>query len=109
MLFVEPRFFLFFAIVFAAYWSLRRNGARKLLLLIASYVFYGAWDARFTLLLGFSTLFDYLTGLAMQRTPDRGRRRLLIAFSVSVNLGLLSIFKYFNFFADSFVSLLHAA
>ncbi|HLZ67182.1 MAG TPA: MBOAT family protein [Aliidongia sp.] len=108
MLFIEPRFFLFYAIVFALYWTLRRNGQRKLLLLVASYVFYGAWDARFTLLLGFSTLFDYLTGLAMARTPNPGRRRLLIAFSVSVNLGLLSIFKYFNFFADSFAVLLHS-
>ena len=70
MLFVEPRFFLFFAIVFALYWSLRRNGQRKLLLLAASYVFYGAWDARFTLLLGFSTLFDFLTGLAMAANLD---------------------------------------
>jgi alginate O-acetyltransferase complex protein AlgI len=107
MLFVEPRFFLFFALVFAAYWSLPRNGQRKFLLLVASYVFYGAWDARFTLLLGFSTVFDYLTGLAMERSDNDRRRRLLIAFSVSVNLGLLSIFKYFNFFADSFVTLLN--
>jgi alginate O-acetyltransferase complex protein AlgI len=109
MLFVEPRFFLFFAIVFTAYWSLRGNAQRKFLLLVASYIFYGAWDARFTLLLGFSTLFDYLSGLAMERTDNDRRRRLLIAFSVSVNLGLLSIFKYFNFFADSFVTLLNDA
>ena len=109
MLFVEPRFFVFFAIVFALYWSLRRNAARKAVLLVSSYIFYGAWDARFTLLLAFSTLFDYGAGLAMERVGDPWRRKAIIVGSVSVNLALLFTFKYFNFFADSFVGLLHAA
>ena len=109
MLFVEPRFFVFFAIVFAAYWTLRRNAARKALLLVASYIFYGAWDPRFTALLAFSTLFDYGAGLAMEAAASPIRRKLIIAFSVSVNLALLFTFKYFNFFTDSFLGLLHAA
>ena len=109
MLFVEPRFFVFFAIVFALYWSLRRNAARKVVLLVSSYIFYGAWDVRFTLLLAFSTLFDYGAGLAMERVQDPRRRKLIIAGSVTVNLALLFTFKYFNFFTDSFVGLLHAA
>ncbi|GGF10519.1 membrane-bound O-acyltransferase family protein [Aliidongia dinghuensis] len=109
MLFVEPRFFVFFAIVFALYWSLKRNTQRKVVLLVASYIFYGAWDPRFTALLAFSTLFDYGAGLAMEAASSGRRRKLIILFSVSVNLTLLFTFKYFNFFADSFVGLLHAA
>ncbi|HEV2678754.1 MAG TPA: MBOAT family O-acyltransferase [Aliidongia sp.] len=109
MLFVEPRFFVFFAIVFALYWSLRRNTARKWVLLVSSYIFYGAWDPRFTLLLAFSTLFDFGAGLMMEAARDQRRRKLIIAFSVTVNLALLFTFKYFNFFTDSFVGLLHAA
>ena len=109
MLFIEPRFFVFFAIVFALYWSLRCNTARKTVLLVASYIFYGAWDPRFTLLLAFSTLFDFGAGLAMESAPDQRRRHLIIAASVTGNLALLFTFKYFNFFADSFVTLLHAA
>ncbi|MDB5360500.1 MAG: rane bound O-acyl transferase family protein [Rhodospirillales bacterium] len=109
MLFIEPRFFVFFAIVFALYWSLRRNDHRKIVLLVASYIFYGAWDPRFTLLLAFSTLFDFGAGLAMADARDQRRRHLIIAISVTVNLALLFTFKYFNFFADSFVGLLHTA
>jgi alginate O-acetyltransferase complex protein AlgI len=109
MLFVEPRFFVFFAIVFTVYWSLRRNRDRKIVLLIASYIFYGAWDPRFTLLLAFSTVFDYGAGLAMEATADERRRKLIICVSLAVNLALLFTFKYFNFFADSLVTLLHAA
>jgi alginate O-acetyltransferase complex protein AlgI len=109
MLFVEPRFFVFFAIVFTVYWSLKRNRDRKIVLLIASYIFYGAWDPRFTLLLGFSTLFDYGAGLAMEASTSHSRRKLIIVVSLFVNLSLLFTFKYFNFFADSFVALLHTA
>src|SRR5450432_786287 len=47
MLFTEPRFAIFFLILFVLYWSLRSNGVRKVTLLIASYIFYGAWDWRF--------------------------------------------------------------
>jgi alginate O-acetyltransferase complex protein AlgI len=107
MLFIEPRYFLFFAIVFSIYWTLRSNRARKCVLLVASYVFYGAWDPRFLLLLAFSTLFDFVTGLKVEQSQSETARRWLITFCVSVNLGLLFVFKYFNFFADSFVSLLH--
>src|SRR5262245_5080282 len=105
MLFVEPRFFLFFAVVFSLYWLLRRNAHRKILLLVASYVFYGAWDPRFLALLWFCTLFDFATGIAIDRATDPARRRLLITGSVAVNLGVLFVFKYFNFFTGSFVAL----
>lgn len=103
MLFVELRFFLFFAVVFGVHWALRGARARKLCLLGASYLFYGAWDWRFLSLILISTAVDYLAGRRMScAIPDAARKRWLIA-SLVTNLGLLGVFKYFNFFAASFV------
>lgn len=107
MLFVELRFFLFAGAVFAVYWLLRTNGLRKSWLLAASYVFYGAWDARFLGLIAFSTALDYLLGLQIERSGSPRTRRRLLAASVVVNLGVLGLFKYFNFFLGSAIELLH--
>ena len=68
MLFVELRFFIFLPIVLLGYWSLRTNRSRKLWLLAASYVFYGAWDWRFLFLIIGSTVLDYFAG---RGSPDR--------------------------------------
>ncbi len=83
-----------------------RPRARKTFLLLASYVFYGSWDARFLLLIAFSTGVDWFVGgrLAEDR-PDRERRRLL-ALSLAANLGLLGVFKYCDWFLDSLNRLL---
>jgi alginate O-acetyltransferase complex protein AlgI len=101
MLFVEARFFVFFAIVFAVTWSLRGNRERKLFLLGASYFFYAAWDWRFLSLIFISTAIDYVAGLMIAReSPRFGRRSWLLA-SIAANLGILGFFKYYNFFVDS--------
>jgi alginate O-acetyltransferase complex protein AlgI len=106
VLFVEYRFLFFFLAVFAVHWTLRPAWARKVWLLLASYVFYAAWDWRFLSLIWTSTIVDYLVGLRL-RVEDRDRtRRLLLAISVLVNLGLLGFFKYFGFFVDSAVEFL---
>ncbi|MCP5120657.1 MAG: MBOAT family protein, partial [bacterium] len=68
MLFTQPVFLLFFAVVFAVAWLERSNGRRKLWLLVASYVFYAGWDWRFLGLIVLSTLVDYTAGLALLRT-----------------------------------------
>ncbi len=102
MLFTEPLFFVFFALVFAAYWALRGNAARKNLLLAASYLFYGSWDWRFLGLIGICTLAAYLGG----RGAASAARKFWLVFGVGVNLGVLFFFKYFNFFADSLAALL---
>lgn len=107
MIFTEHRFLLFFGAVFALYWSLRGNSARELFLLVASYVFYSAWDWRFLPLLMGSTLCDYLAGLGIARTAERRVRRRWLLFSVVFNLGVLAIFKYLGFFVDSTVDFLH--
>ena len=70
-------------------------------LIAASYVFYGWWDWRFLGLIALSSATDFLVGLALERARRERPRRLLLAASLGVNLGLLGTFKYFGFFADS--------
>ncbi|MBI1327548.1 MAG: MBOAT family protein [Alphaproteobacteria bacterium] len=106
MLFTEARFFIFFAVVFGLYWLLRPNTWRKGLLLLASNVFYGAWDPRFLALIWFSVLLDYIVGFLLAREGDDSKRKMLVWLSVAANLAVLGFFKYFNFFADSLQVLL---
>ena len=101
MLFNEPIFFIFFALVFSVYWLVRHNGSRKTWLLAASYTFYAAWDWRFLFLIFTSTLIDYAVGLILRHEkPVLGRKAWLIV-SLCANLGILGFFKYFNFFVTS--------
>ena len=103
MLFVELRFFAFFAAVFAGAWLLRSNQHRKRLLTFSSYVFYGVWDWRFLSLILFITGVSYVTGeFARTRDADDRGRRLALALGIVSSLMVLAVFKYFNFFADSF-------
>lgn len=99
MIFTSYEYFAFFALVFALYWGLQRTLWQNILLLVASYVFYGWIHPWFCILLAASTLGDFLFGLAMTNDPTRKRRWLV--FSLIVNLGMLSVFKYFNFFVDN--------
>ncbi|OGD78121.1 MAG: acyltransferase [Candidatus Coatesbacteria bacterium RBG_13_66_14] len=101
-------FAVFLPIVFALYWSLNRAPLKlqNLLVIVASYVFYGWWDWRFLGLIFVSSLTDYLVGRGLARTEDPRRRKALLVASLVVNFALLGFFKYFNFFADSFASLL---
>jgi alginate O-acetyltransferase complex protein AlgI len=107
MLFVEPRFLIFFATVFVFYWSVRSDVLRKATLLVASYAFYSAWDYRFTFLIMFSTLVDYSVARLIEAESDPKRRRRFLLVSLCMNLGVLGFFKYFNFFAASTVDLLN--
>ncbi len=106
MVFNSLEYALFFPLVLALYWALRRRTPQNVLLLIASYVFYGAWDARFLTLMVFSTLTDFTVGLWLERARDDARRRRIFLISLAVNLGILGFFKYFNFFIDSAADLL---
>ncbi len=101
--FVFVRFFLLFYVI---YLLLARNlKAQNLLLLIASYIFYGFWDWRFLSLLWLSTIIDFFVGKFLAQTEDIKRRKLLLAISVVSNLSILGFFKYFNFFAASLINL----
>ncbi|MEO1527806.1 MAG: MBOAT family O-acyltransferase [Planctomycetota bacterium] len=108
MIFNSYLFIGFLAINLAVYWTLKSWTARKLQLLIASYLFYAAWNPPFVLLLLLSTAVDYALGKRLQVTESQSIRRTLLAASLLVNLGMLAWFKYASFFLASLVDLLHA-
>jgi D-alanyl-lipoteichoic acid acyltransferase DltB (MBOAT superfamily) len=107
MFFDTPVYFLFLTLVVLVYWRLSRR-AQNVFLLAASYFFYGWWDWRFLILIAVSTVVDFLCALAIDRSEVPVTRRLLLALSLTINLGFLGFFKYFNFFEDSLVQLLHS-
>ena len=106
MLFNSIDFAVFLPIVFVLYWYVTNRSLKlqNLLIVIASYVFYGWWDWRFLSLILFSTIVDYSIGLALKNEDDPKKRRYFLLASIIVNLGLLGFFKYYNFFLDNFVS-----
>ncbi|MEZ4808462.1 MAG: MBOAT family O-acyltransferase [Flavobacteriales bacterium] len=103
MYFNSFAFAVFLPVVWALYWSLARRPlwTQNLVILAASYFFYGWWDHRFLSLLILSSLLDFSLGRAMGRSQQGTTRRSLLALSLVGNLGMLCTFKYFNFFAGS--------
>jgi alginate O-acetyltransferase complex protein AlgI len=87
----------FLPITYVVFWLLRSASARYIWLTITGYVFYGYWDPRFTLLMGFSTLISYLAGLGFLRWEDPRRRKLCLIVPITIDLLLLGFFKYTNF------------
>jgi alginate O-acetyltransferase complex protein AlgI len=108
MLFDTPVYFVFLAIVVVCYWRLQRRG-QNILLLGASYFFYGWWDWRFLGLILLSTLVDYFCAHVIDQSDSPARRRTALTVSIVLNLGFLGFFKYFNFFIDSFAAMMHTA
>jgi alginate O-acetyltransferase complex protein AlgI len=108
MLFCSEKFLCFFTIVFAAYWLMPWHRARVWLLLIASFYFYASWNGKLAIIIGVSTVMDYLIARGMEATSSTFRRKLLLALSLCANLGLLVYFKYANFFLHSVEQALHA-
>ena len=109
VLFCSYQFLLFFAVVFAIYWSLPWAQARVSLLVVASFTFYASCNRWLALLVLGSTLADYLVALGLDALACPRRRRLLVVFSVLMNLGLLVYFKYANFFLHSIEDALRAS
>ncbi len=105
MLFNSIVFFVFLSIVFLIYWLFRNKlKVQNIIVLVASYFFYGWWDWRFLSLIFISSIVDYSIGLALSQVDKSSKRKLLLFLSVSANIGILGFFKYFNFFIDSFSS-----
>lgn len=100
MLFNTAEFALFFVVVYGFYLVLSHRG-QNLLLLAASYFFYGFWDWRYLSLLLLSTLVDYSCGRLIGSTADQRRRRIYLWASIVFSIGLLGVFKYYDFFASS--------
>jgi alginate O-acetyltransferase complex protein AlgI len=106
MLFNSLTFVVFFAAVLLAYRVLGNWNAKKAMLLVASYVFYGAWNPPFVALLAISTLVDWFVAKHMALEEDVHIRRRLLVISLLVNLGFLGFFKYGGFLLENFVALM---
>lgn len=108
MLFNSLNFAIFLPIVFFLYWFATRGNFKyqNILLLVSSYFFYACWDWRFLFLLMFSTVLDYYTGIKMSDAKNQNSKSFWFWLSISINLGFLGVFKYYNFFAESFASAL---
>lgn len=108
MLFNTFSFWLFFAVVFALFVA-SPTRLRKVILLVASYVFYGMWDWRFLSLIFISTVVDFFCAAAIEKSDSPTRRKSFLTLSIATNLGILGFFKYFNFFVENLVTLLATA
>ena len=112
MLFNSAAFLAFFSVFYAGYVLVRRHRrTQNVLLLVASYYFYGFWDWRFAGLIALTTLIDFSAGLAIERHKKGGRQdaaRRILQLCLAANLGLLGFFKYYNFFAESFAAAMNS-
>jgi alginate O-acetyltransferase complex protein AlgI len=102
MLFNSLTFVVFFVVVVTAYWSMRSWNARKNLLVVASYIFYGAWNPPFAALLFSTTAMDFWLGARIAKAKGRHARRVWLVASVCMNLSMLGFFKYGNFLLENF-------
>ncbi len=105
MLFNSIEFLLFLPTVFFLYWFVFKNQlrAQNVLLLVASYIFYGWWDWRFLSLIIASTFLDYFVAIQLGKTAISKKRKFLLGISLVGNLGMLGFFKYYNFFVASWI------
>jgi alginate O-acetyltransferase complex protein AlgI len=106
MLFNSLTFVVFFVVVVTVYWSIGSWRARKNLLVVASYVFYGAWNPPFAALLFGTTAMDFWLGRQMSKAGDQHAKRRWLVASVCMNLSMLGFFKYGNFLLENFQWLL---
>lgn len=108
MLFHSFAFLVFLPLVYLLYWYVFNRGLRvqNTFVLFASYVFYGWWDWRFLGLLFFSSFSDFLLALAIDRSPTQRSKKTWVVVSLVLNLGVLGLFKYFNFFRDGLADLM---
>ena len=106
MQFNSLTFVAFFAIVVTIYYALSSWTARKAVLVVASYLFYAAWNPFYVALLWVSTTADWTIARRMAGVENRNRRRLLLVLSLSINLGLLGYFKYGGFLLENFSTLM---
>ena len=107
MLFNSIEFLFFLPLVFILYWTVFKKNlkAQNILIIVASYIFYGWGDWRFLLLIMLSTLVDFYVGQEIFKNLDQKKARYWLWVSMAFNLGLLGFFKYFNFFVDSFIDM----
>jgi alginate O-acetyltransferase complex protein AlgI len=102
VLFPTATFAIFFIVVLPLSWLLMPRGERwRPFMIAASYLFYSAWDWRFVFLLAFSTVWNQVFAVAIHRSTDGTRRKLLLAAAIAGDVALLGYFKYYDFFVSS--------
>ena len=106
MLFNSLQFLIFFPLVATAFFALP-DRLRNILLLIASYYFYMCWRPGYIAVIIFITLLDYFAGIMIEGAKEERARQFFLGLSILGNFGLLFVFKYFNFFAQSLSALPH--
>ena len=112
MLFNSFEFLIFLPIVFFLYWfAFKKLELQNLLIVVASYVFYGWWDKTFLLLIALTTFCSFISGIIIKNYREKELNHIftpkfITAANIILNIGILFVYKYFNFFADSFSALL---
>ncbi len=99
MLFNSLHFAIFLPIVFILYWKIPSK-YRWILLLVSSYYFYMSWNVKYVILILFTTIISYTCALLLERTNDKKMKKVYLSLTLVVSLGILFIFKYFNFFSS---------
>lgn len=107
MSFNSIAFAVFLLIVFLLYWKIPKKN-QWILLLVSSYYFYMSWKAKYVFLILFTTLVSYLCGLLLGRTEEIKKKRFILGCALFICLGILFLFKYFNFFSGIFGSIMQA-
>ena len=115
MLFNSFEFTIFLPIVFLLYWFVFDYALSKckhqlllqnLFIVVASYIFYGWWDWRFLILIAITTILSFLSGIGIERAPTRRSKKAVMIANIIVNLGILGLYKYYDFFAREFAELI---
>lgn len=115
MLFNSIEFAIFLPIVFLLYWfvfdyAIKRSSKQvlwqNLLIVIVSYIFYGWWNYRFLILIAITTLCSYISGIFIERCQTNKAKKLVAATNIIINLGILGVYKYYDFFVESFALML---
>ncbi len=108
MLFNSISFAFFLPIIYLSYWFFCSNSKKvqNILLLLSSYFFYSCWDWRFLFLLIFSTFLDFFSAFQIAKSTNKNIKKTWLWLCISINLGFLGIFKYYNFFISSFANLI---
>lgn len=106
MLFNSLDFAFFLPIVFFLYWFVAGKSLKlqNIIIVASGFVFYGWWDWRFLGLMVLSASIDYVSALLIEKTESKAKRKFYLSWSLIANLGILGFFKYYNFFAENFVS-----
>ena len=105
MLFNSIDFAIFLPVCFVLYWFVTHKNLRlqNSLIVLSSFIFYGWWDWRFLFLMVGSASIDYFVSILLKKQENKKKRKILLAYSIIANLGILAFFKYFNFFVDNFI------